>query len=58
MKTDDYKQELSISATLCRTNTKKYFLRSKNPQITRRSFVIFPRAAAGDHKNIALPNCA
>jgi hypothetical protein len=29
MKTDDYKQELSISATLCRTNAKKIFLRSK-----------------------------
>jgi hypothetical protein len=25
MKTDDYKQELRLSATLCQTNTKKYF---------------------------------
>jgi hypothetical protein len=29
MKTDDYKQELRLSATLCQTNTKKYFGRSK-----------------------------
>jgi hypothetical protein len=29
MKTDDYKQELRLSATLCQTNAKKYFGRSK-----------------------------
>jgi hypothetical protein len=39
MKTDDYKQELRISATLRRTNAKKIFLHSKNQLLSILTFV-------------------
>jgi hypothetical protein len=41
MKTDDYKQELHISATLHSTNAKKIFLRSKKPRIAAKVFYDF-----------------
>jgi len=41
MKTDDYKQELRISATLCQTNAKKIFLRSKITKPPQNPFVVF-----------------
>ena len=41
MKTDDYKQELSISATLHYHKSKKIFLRSKNQQIAAQALLFF-----------------
>jgi hypothetical protein len=57
MKTDDYKQELRLSATLHGRNTKKN-LRSKKHQKDRlRSFAIFSELPRGPQK-VGAPNCA
>jgi hypothetical protein len=57
MKTDDYKQELHISATLHSTNAKKIFLRSKKPRIAAKVFYDFFQSCWGDHKSIGAPSC-
>jgi hypothetical protein len=41
MKTDDYKQELRISATLRRTNAKKYFCIQKSASLDPLLFFYF-----------------
>jgi hypothetical protein len=48
MKTDDYKQELHISATLHRTNAKIFFGVQKKFADRRKNSCRFFRAAAGD----------
>jgi hypothetical protein len=52
MKTDDYKQELRISATLRRTNTKKYFAFKKIARPPQKAS-LFSRVAAGRLQIIA-----
>jgi len=58
MKTDDYKQELRLSATLHGRNAKKIFLRSKNISKSPEKFCDFFRVLAESRENIGAPNCA
>jgi len=50
MKTDDYKQELRLSASLHARNAKKIFLRSKHISKSPEKFWDFFRVAAEDRK--------
>jgi hypothetical protein len=52
MKTDDYKQELRLSATLHGRNAKKIFLRSKNISKSPEKFCDFFRVLAESRENI------
>lgn len=54
MKTDDYKQELSISATLHYHKSKKIFLRSKNQQIAAQALLFF-QSCRGRSQSIGAP---
>jgi hypothetical protein len=58
MKTDDYKQELRLSATLHGRNAKKIFLRLKNISKSPEKFCDFFRVLAESRESIEAPNCA
>ena len=59
MKTDDYKQELRLSATLHARNAKKNIFAFKKTSADRlRSIADSSRVAAEDRKITDTPNCA
>jgi hypothetical protein len=58
MKTDDYKQELRLSATLHGRNAKKNIFAFKKISKSPEKFCDFFRVLAESRENIGAPNCA